>query len=302
MNRREFLHQGSGTLAGCLASASIARASLIGTAARLRAGAPGAFTLSGHAFLRPLPITMWDFSWLERRWPGAGYEDWDQVLDELKVRGYEAVRIDPYPHLLALDAQRRWEIRPEWSTQDWGSQALNWVQIQPALNQFIEKCAVRDIWVALSTWFQEDTAERFRWIKQPEDLGKAWKATLDSINAAGLLGNILYVDLCNEWPIEPWTPFLTQAQRDDPREMHRWTTGAIGYLRRYYPRLSYTFSGFMVENPTSRDAEGFDLLELHIWMAQSSFNDEAGYHFERFESKGYENLVKNAERVYRARP
>ena len=20
-------------------------------------------------------VTMWDFSWLERRWPGAGYED-----------------------------------------------------------------------------------------------------------------------------------------------------------------------------------------------------------------------------------
>lgn len=31
----------------------------------------------------PLAITMWDFSWLERRWPGAGYEDWDLILDEL---------------------------------------------------------------------------------------------------------------------------------------------------------------------------------------------------------------------------
>ena len=23
---------------------------------------------------RPLAVIMWDFSWLERRWPGAGYE------------------------------------------------------------------------------------------------------------------------------------------------------------------------------------------------------------------------------------
>jgi hypothetical protein len=258
--------------------------------------------LSGHAFLHPLAITMWDFSWIERRWPGAGYEDWDQVLDELKLRGYEAVRIDAYPHLLALDPKRRWEIRPEWNTQDWGSQSLNWVQIQPALNQFIEKCAARDIWVGLSTWFQEDTGERFRWIKQPEDLGKAWKATLDSINEAGLLGNILYVDLVNEWPIEPWTPFLTNKQREDAREMHRWTTGAIGYLRRSYPHLSYTFSGFNTDDPMGRDVEGFDLLELHIWMSQADFNEEVGYNFERFETKGYENLVKNAERVYRARP
>jgi len=44
---------------------------------------------------------MWDFSWLERRWPGAGYEDWDKVLDELAERGYNAVRIDAYPHLIA---------------------------------------------------------------------------------------------------------------------------------------------------------------------------------------------------------
>ncbi len=50
-------------------------------------------TLSAPTF-RPRAITMWDFSWLERRWPGAGYEDWDQALDELAERGYDAVRID----------------------------------------------------------------------------------------------------------------------------------------------------------------------------------------------------------------
>ena len=25
-------------------------------------------------------ITTWDFSWAERRWPGAGYENWDRAL------------------------------------------------------------------------------------------------------------------------------------------------------------------------------------------------------------------------------
>jgi hypothetical protein len=38
----------------------------------------------------PRAITMWDFSWLERRWPGAGYEDYDLALGELKERGYNA--------------------------------------------------------------------------------------------------------------------------------------------------------------------------------------------------------------------
>ncbi|MGD0248993.1 MAG: cellulase-like family protein, partial [Candidatus Limnocylindrales bacterium] len=29
---------------------------------------------------------MWDISWLLRRWPGAGFEDWGQALDALVER------------------------------------------------------------------------------------------------------------------------------------------------------------------------------------------------------------------------
>jgi hypothetical protein len=35
----------------------------------------------GHHRGHRLAIAMWNFSWLERRWPGAGYEDWDRALD-----------------------------------------------------------------------------------------------------------------------------------------------------------------------------------------------------------------------------
>ena len=107
-------------------------------------------------FDRPYAITMWDFSWLERRWPGAGYEDWDQALDELAERGYDAVRIDAYPHLVAADAQRSWLLKPQWDTQDWGAPTLVRVQVMPALLEFIGKCRDRGIKVGLSTWFRED--------------------------------------------------------------------------------------------------------------------------------------------------
>jgi len=145
----------------------------------------------------PLAITMWDFSWLERRWPGAGYEDWDLILDELKERGYDAVRIDPYPHLLASDPQREWELLPVWNQQVWGSPALNRVNIQPALNQFLEKCRERAIKVALSSWFRQDRDDKRLLIKTPQDLGGVWQQTLENIADAGLLDTILYVDLCN---------------------------------------------------------------------------------------------------------
>src|ERR1700679_2759326 len=75
MNRREFLTTSS---AAALATASSYAATGIGK--------------------RPRAITMWEFSWIERRWPGAGFEDWDAVLDGLQLRGYDAVRIDPFPH------------------------------------------------------------------------------------------------------------------------------------------------------------------------------------------------------------
>ena len=44
--------------------------------------------------IHPLAITMWDFSWIERRWDGAGFEDWNAALDGVKERGYDAVCID----------------------------------------------------------------------------------------------------------------------------------------------------------------------------------------------------------------
>src|SRR5271170_2103924 len=70
-----------------------------------------------HRIQSPLAITMWDFSWLERRWPGAGYEDWDLALDGLVLRGYDAVRIDAYPHLVAANPSAIWELIPCWDTQ-----------------------------------------------------------------------------------------------------------------------------------------------------------------------------------------
>jgi hypothetical protein len=70
----------------------------------------------------PLAIAMWDFSWLERRYPGGSYEDWDQALDELIERGYDAVRIDAFPHFVATDPRRIWTLPPnQMAHNDWGA-------------------------------------------------------------------------------------------------------------------------------------------------------------------------------------
>jgi hypothetical protein len=261
----------------------------------------------------PLAITMWDFSWLERRWPGAGYEDWNQALDELKERGYDAVRIDAYPHLISADPEKEWELLPVWNQQDWGSPALNRVQVQPYLNQFIQKCRERNLKVGLSTWFREDQANTRLQIKNPHDLGKIWKETLDSIAQADLLDSILYVDLCNEFPLAVWAAFLPETDpgvtEKEPisrvsSEGVAWMADSIAVVRESYPELDYCFS-FCSEYDTwkEQDVSALDLLELHLWVPQfSDFNQQVGYNFERFSSTGYENLVQKGEKLYRENP
>jgi hypothetical protein len=247
---------------------------------------------------------MWDFSWLERRWPGAGYEDWDQALDELKERGYDAVRIDAYPHLVATDPEREWDLLPCWNQHDWGSPAHCRVRVQPALNEFIAKCGQRGILVGLSTWFREDTPQNLcTRIASPDQLGQIWKATLDSISPP-LRRHILYVDLCNEFPQHISTPFLPNGfQRDSP-EGQRWMRDSIAPLRRAYPQLSYTFS-FATEYDTWRqqDVAFLDFLEPHVWMTSfCDFYQQIGYRWEMFDPVGYETIVAKAEKLYRSKP
>lgn len=246
---------------------------------------------------------MWDFSWLERRWPGAGYEDWDTALDGLVERGYDAVRIDAYPHLVSAKADANWELIPCWSTQDWGSPARNIIQVQPALNQFIRKCADRKLRVGLSTWFRHDPDQVLMRIRTPEDHGNVWRLTLDTIARDNLLPHILYVDLCNEWPLEVWAPFLPAGFKRSSPENTNWMRRAIAVVRSAYPSLDYTFSQTSeFETWKEQDTSMLDFMEPHIWMAQApGYYEQVGYHYERFDPIGYVNLVRNAKSVYMSR-
>lgn len=287
MNRREFLG---------------------GAAATVVAGASGSAYSSTAINTHPRAITMWEFSWIERRWPGAGYEDWDLALDGVKERGYDAVRIDPFPHLLAADPHKEWLLWPEWNTQDWGSPDVNRIVLIPALLEFIGKCRDRGIKVGLSTWYRKDDADTRMKITGPEIMAANWIKTLDMIKQAGLLDSILYTDLCNEWPGADWAPFmkpLTYGQWDDPRSLD-FIHKSIALVREQYPSMplfySIATSASQLIGPNLSD---FDLLDPHIWMVQQhdgEFYKLTGYNYERFDSKGYTNLSLKGDDVYRARP
>lgn len=266
-------------------------------------------------FDRPRAITMWDFSWLERRWPGAGYEDVEQALDELAERGYDAVRIDAYPHLVSAGPERTWKLLPQWSQNTWGAQSTVWVQVMPALQQFMDAARRRQIGVGLSTWFREDADQTRMRITSPEDHAGMWIDTLHLLEDADVLDAVLYVDLCNEFPLPPWVPFLYRDQpppdptdpdplagirsRTEP-ELQDWMDTSIGLVRRAYPDLDYTYS-FTTELDSwaEQDVSSLDVLEPHIWMATAGdYYPKVGYDFQPFDPIGYDNLVANARRVY----
>ena len=260
--------------------------------------------------VHPRAITMWDFSWLERRWPGAGFEDWDQALTELTERGYDAVRIDAYPHLTGVDPQRKWVLDEVWNQQDWGSPDRIEVQVQPALNEFISKCAEYGVKVGLSSWFRTDTTHQEMTITSPEILAQRWINTIKTIDEAGLLDYVLYVDLCNEWPGNIWAPFFLELYPKvywgqwDAEPSLEWMEKAISIVREAYPDMPLLFSTDSQDLTRfdRADIGYFDLIEQHMWMANQNngeFNNVIGYKNGRFDPQAYKNVVANAERMYR---
>lgn len=63
MDRRVFIRQTAVAALGGLVAFDLSKAS-----------AKSEMAFAGKGEISPRAITMWDFSWLERRWAGAGYE------------------------------------------------------------------------------------------------------------------------------------------------------------------------------------------------------------------------------------
>jgi len=259
--------------------------------------------------VRPYAISMWDFSWLERRWPGAGYEDWDVALGDLVERGYDAVRIDAYPHLVSADPHRQWDLRPAWNQTSWGAQSRVTVCVLPNLLAFIQAARRHGVRVALSTWYREDDDDTRMRIRTPQDQAQIWLDTLRAIDTAGLLDSVLYVDLCNEFPVQAWAPFMYRMASDPPLsrtqpEVTGWMRESIERLRADFPELDYTFS-FCTEFATwpEQDVSFLDVLEPHVWMSHpetSGFNARVGYDFQKFDPVGFDNLVSRGRSEYEA--
>lgn len=304
MNRRNFIKQTTIATLGSFSSLDILGSSIeqeIENVSLERRKVP------------PCAISMWDFSWLERRWPGAGYEDWDKILDELLIRGYNAIRIDAYPHLIAENPTKEWILKEVWNQQVWGSPDLNVVQVQPNLNKFLLKCKERGIKVGLSSWYRQDVDDVRMKITAPDKMADCWISTLRTIEQDGLLDTILYVDLCNEWPGNLWAPFFSSQYPHIvwgewyKEESLFWMKRTLERMRVKYPDMPFLFSFdcWDVHKYEEVDTSFLDLFEHHIWMVHQNNNEfykKVDYKDGQFLPEAYKKVVKVAEKLYKAKP
>ena len=232
-------------------------------------------------------IAMWEYSYLlQRTGKQHEYADWDMVLDQVVERGYQCLRIDPFPHLLARgkDGQTVDEFD---DVMDFNHM---WTRFEPlryrpreGVVEFMTKCRERGIYVALSSWYRHDTTGRQRMVQSPADYARIWIETLDILAEADLLDIVVYVDLCNEFPFHKWCIGPSEDIFDGKRYMKSamgigWTEQVVGRINRYfkesigpireaYPTLKYTFSSISHHGWNRIDHSALDCLDPHIWAA-----------------------------------
>ena len=253
---------------------------------------------------QPLAITMWDSSWLRRRYAGGGFESFDQALDELKERGYNAVRIDAFPHMVAnapdgTNADRFLDVPGvsfhRYGFAQWGNQWTTYIYPRRDLVDFIRKAKARGIYVALSTWLKPTWEHRNALLEGPEDLIRIWHETLCFLQENDCLDNIIYVDVHNEIPhggVNIWLsqqlncmkqPVCPDGYNDRQKAFYRsYFHQVLSTLKKRWPQLSFTASyelHMLLPDVKEWHFDDFDLLDVHMWadFAPCKLMEDTGY-------------------------
>jgi hypothetical protein len=253
---------------------------------------------------KPLAIAMWDFSWILRHHRYGEFENWDEVLGGLAERGYNAIRMDPMPQYVASDTSGRVEhqfrsVKEGWKPSLWGNDYTMSFRPREALLEFLPKCKKSGIKVGLATWFTRHGTERKDIFQEEGGLLKAWEETLAFLNANDLLGNVIYVDLLNEYP--NWHGYdwlknklndLSEANKlkvDNPdanlpepgslakrgniyqqKFYNEFISNLIASLKGKYPDLDFYASLDSAMDLDKIDLSHFNAMDYHIWFAHTN--------------------------------
>lgn len=252
-------------------------------------------------------VAMWDYSWLLRKYPGGGFEDWEQATSELLHRGYNTLRIDCFPQFIA-DSQKN-EAKEEyflpkraWRPSLWGNEISITISPRRDLLDFLLLCKRKNIDIILSSWFQGHGTNRNNEFVGVEGLVSSWSQTLSLLQENDLLKNVLYVDILNEYPLwhgyrwlhqelnkiqqfEQQFDFLNKKQTkrfnaEQIRFYNRFLKEAMISLKSQWPELRFSASQTCTLNTDWKDLDlkYHDIIDSHLWMVYNQpFSRHTGY-------------------------
>lgn len=271
---------------------------------------------------QPVAIAMWDFSWLERHYPGGEFENWDKVIDELVARGYNAIRFDVFPALVAPEPDGKiletyTLAKSDWKPALWGHQYTTQINPRQALKEFIPRCLDRGLLLGLSTWFMRAEAKK---IEGLDGFVRVWDQTLKFLKENNLLHNIYYVDLLNEYPLFSGFSWLRghmdaqkqkRAQEAKAAGANMWqakmndyndeksrgfyigfANDAIERLQKSWPGLDFLFSQTNHYNAdwTAMSPSRTAAIDLHDWFVMDSLLTNGTGYWENIHSMAANDL------------
>jgi hypothetical protein len=251
---------------------------------------------------RRLAIAMWDFSWILRHHRYGEFGNWDQVLEGLTTRGYNAIRIDSMPQFIVShpDGTIQEEFRcvkEGWTPSLWGNDFTTTIRPREALLEFLPKCREYGIRVGLASWFLRHGAGREDIFMEEDGLYCAWLETLHFLDSNGLLEGILYVDLLNEYPFwhgydwlkkelddrsdiqlfklknpEAHVPEFDPARNEKFNPLQKtfykqFANDLIAKLKEQFPAIDFFVSLDSGMALKDMDLSKFSALDYHIWFA-----------------------------------
>ena len=276
-----------------------------------------------------LAIAMWDTGWLTRHYKYGSFENWDTALDGLVERGYNAIRIDAFPHLAAkgpdgvlLERFYRSRGKDLKMEHPWRNAWGTYLEPRKGLLEFLPKCKERGVKVGLSTWFPDVREGRHEAIQGIDEFVRIWDETLRFLDEHGLLDNIIYVDLLNEYPL--WHDFewlhlmLKTMSIPKPQVGRRFNQKQFGFydsfatesicrLKILWPKIDFFFCFTRGSSVAWSDMnlKEFAALDVHVWFVQNpDFANSIGYHKIHDmtgDDEGYENCMKALEEQWPAR-
>ncbi|MDX1803080.1 MAG: cellulase-like family protein [Alcanivorax sp.] len=234
-------------------------------------------TQQGNA--QPLAMACWDMSWLLRRGRQGEYASLERVLDETQQRGFNALRVDPCPHLVATPEKGvhldRCELLPD------GGRPVE-VKIRQALQTLLKAARERGLTLWFSSRFINDSRARRSFVRRPADFVAVWSETLSLIEGWGYLPQVAAVDFCHQFPAQPYAHgaarriFRRAPDRPLPRqwsprageEVEQYLLDVPRALRALFPSLNYGLSTTVAlsEQLRERDTSELDFLDFSLWL------------------------------------